>query len=204
MHHLRVSKQPYGMGFHPPVNDGARSHADSVAQRGHSARERRRRSRFPSPSTAANCCNSRSSSTGDPILREYRRTACAPTPHARALQLCPPARRRRGKGATFANTWCLSSGCPGWRSLRRSARRHPQRPHSDLPPPPHTSRGVDEIWGTFPARSADRVAVQARPNIGEVRRTVVVVVVAVRIAFRRRNGPRFGAQQRHRGQESCR
>jgi hypothetical protein len=60
------------------------------------------------------------------------------------------------------------------------------------------------MWGTFPTRPADRVPVQARPNIGEVQRTIIVVVVAVRIAFRRWNGPRFGAQERHGGQESCR
>jgi hypothetical protein len=54
------------------------------------------------------------------------------------------------------------------------------------------------MWGTFPARSAAGVAVQARPNIVEVQRTVVVAVVAMRITFHRRNGPRFGAQQRAR------
>jgi hypothetical protein len=106
---------------------------------------------------------------------------------------------RQGRAGTLVSL----KRCPGWRSLRRAARHRPQRPHRDLAPP-QTGRGVDEIWGTFPARSAARVAVQARPNIGEVRRTVVVVVVAMRIAFRRRNGPRFGAQQRHGGQESSR
>src|SRR5260370_10975736 len=80
--------------------------------------------------------------------------------------------------------------CSGWRPKGR----YPRKPHRDSPPA-KAGGGVGKLRRTIPPRPAKRVAEQTGLNIGEVERTVVMSVIAVRETLRGRNGVRSDIQE---------
>src|SRR5215470_3932636 len=72
--------------------------------------------------------------------------------------------------------------------------RYPRKPHGDPSAADPCSR-VGKLRRTIPPRPAQRETVKTRLDVGEVERTVVVGVIAVRKTLRGRNGARSDTQE---------
>src|SRR5262245_42700824 len=80
------------------------------------------------------------------------------------------------------------------RTLLASQTRTRNKTHLDVDAPRPPRGGVNEVGQAVPAHIAERVAIKARPNIGEIVGAVIMNVVAVRIALDRQRAA--GAAER--------
>src|SRR6516225_4858469 len=90
------------------------------------------------------------------------------------------------------------------RTLLASQTRTRNKAHLDIAAPRPPRGGVDEVGRALPAHVAERVAIKARPHIGEIVGAVIMHVVAVRIALDRQRAAGAAEQETQSGEPAPR